>query len=340
MEPVDFTLAVLDGTLASSIGVTVDTLNAARRIATALGRPAPTWRVLGGSACVRLTGGLMMAARPLAEVEAGSADRSTLIIPGVGIEPEPGTPPLCVEQRLSATAVAARLQQPDALALADFARRHHDAGNRVAASCAAVIILGNAGLLDGRRATTHWALNRYLQNTWPRCTADVTQMVIHDGRVVTAGAAMAQMDLMLTLLREHSGIEVADLVMRYLLLDGRPTQSRYMAITHLAAGDDTVRRLEALVEASLPEVPTLAVLAERLHVSEKTLARRVRRATGQTPHAVIQAVRLRHARHLLESTRLPVSEVASRVGYADATALRKLTLKTLQLAPGQVRVRR
>lgn len=164
-------------------------------------------------------------------------------------------------------------------------------------------------------------------------------MVVRDGPVVTAGAALAQMDLMLLLIADVYGRDVADLVGRYLLLDGRPTQSCYMALSHLRSVDDTVSRLERLIEASLPEVPSLAVLADRLHVTEKTLARRVQRATGQTPGAVVQAVRLRQARHLLETTRLPVAEVASRVGYADATALRRLTLKTLRLAPGQLRGR-
>ncbi|WP_300450409.1 helix-turn-helix domain-containing protein [Accumulibacter sp.] len=342
-EP-EFTVAVLDWALASSVAVTLDALRSANRLAEALGRRRLAWRVLGSRASVPLSNGLLLPAEPLlAETELG---RTTLIIPGLGLD----HPSLDAAGEASAASDAARrfdgnlvgrrIELPDAQLLAAKAQALAASGELVSASCSGVLVLAAAGLLAGRRATTHWRLNAYLQRRYPACKVDTTQMVLRDGNILTAGAALAQMDLMLVLIGEHYGLEVADLVMRYLLLDGRPSQSRYMAWSHLQSTDDTVRRLEMLIEKSLPEVPSLSALADSLHVSEKTLARRVRRATGQTPLAVIQSVRLRHAQHLLEATRLPISEVASRVGYADATALRKLTLKNLRLAPGQLRGRR
>lgn len=340
----DFTIAVLDWALASSVAVTLDALRSAERIAENLGRRTHRWRVVGSGETVPLSNGLSVPAEKLtATTDFGS---SILVVPGLGLDhpalaavPIPAAKP-GMARRYDWAVVARRIELPDARLLADRARAHGAAGHLVAASCSGVLVLGEAGLLDGRTATTHWRLNNLLQQRYPACKADVSQMVVRDGNIVTAGAAMAQMDLMLVLIRDVYGLEVADLVMRYLLLDGRPTQSCYMAWSHLQSTDDTVKRLEKMVEKSLPEVPPLAVLANSLHVSEKTLARRVQRATGQTPGAVIQAVRLRHAQHLLETTRLPIAEVASRVGYADATALRKLTLKTLRLAPGQLRGRR
>lgn len=340
----DFTLAVLDWALASSVAVSLDALRSANRIAEGLGRPILTWRVLGSSSPVPLSGGLLLPAEPL---QAGTdLGRTTLVIPGLGLDhpalegarEQPAEAGMA--RRYDWNVIGRRVALPDARLLAAKAAELAAAGGVVAASCSGVLVLAAAGLLDGRTATTHWRLNGYLQQHYPACKVDVSQMVVRDGPVVTAGAALAQMDLMLVLIREHYGLEVADLVTRYLLLDGRPTQSRYMAWSHLQSTDDTVKKLEKLVEKSLPEVPGLAALADTLHVSEKTLARRVQRATGQTPLAVIQAVRLRHAQHLLETTRLPIAEVASRVGYADATALRKLTLKNLRLAPGQLRGRR
>lgn len=340
----DFTVAVLDWALASSVAVTLDVLRSAERIAENLGRRTYSWQVIGCSPSVPLSNGLSVPAEPLtAESDLGD---SILVIPGLGLdhpalaEVAPAVPAAGMGRRYDMAVVARRVELPDARLFAAKARAHAAAGQVVAASCSGVLVLGEGGLLDGRTATTHWRLNNLLQQRYPACHVDVSQMVVRDGNIVTAGAAMAQMDLMLALVRETYGLEVADLVMRYLLLDGRQTQSRYMAWSHLQSTDDTVKRLEKLVENSLPEVPPLAVLADSLHVSEKTLARRVQRATGQTPGAVIQAVRLRHAQHLLETTRLPIAEVASRVGYADATALRKLTLKTLRLAPGQLRTRR
>lgn len=338
----DFTIAALDWSLASSVAVTLDALGAANRLAASLGQRQHRWRVIGSGPMVPLSGGLAVPAEPLtADLDLAT---SILVIPGLGLdhpvlrEPDEAEPQ--AGRRYDWARVARRLELPDAVALAELARRHGAAGHTVAASCSGVLVLGAAGLLDGRTATTHWRLNAVLQQRHPACKVDVAQMVVRDGNVVTAGAALAQMDLMLALIGDVYGQAVADLVMRYLLLDGRPSQSCYMAWSHLQSTDDTVKRLESLVEQSLPEVPPLAALADTLHVTEKTLARRVQRATGQTPGALVQSVRLRHARHLLETTRLPVAEVASRVGYADATALRKLTLKTLRLAPGQLRGRR
>lgn len=338
----DFTIAVLDWALASSVAVTLDSLGAANRLAANLGRRCHTWRVIGSATMVPLSGGLAVPAEPLAaDLALGP---TTLIVPGLGLDHpdlrDPGEGESQAGKRYDWARVARRLELPDAVLLADIVRRHGAAGHPVAASCSGVLVLGAAGLLDGRTATTHWRLNAVLQQCHPACKVDVAQMVVRDGNVITAGAALAQMDLMLALIGDVYGQEVADLVMRYLLMDGRPSQSSYMAWSHLQSTDDTVKRLESLVEKSLPEVPPLAALADTLHVSEKTLSRRVQRATGQTPGALVQSVRLRHARHLLETTRLPVAEVASRVGYADATALRKLTLKTLRLAPGQLRGRR
>jgi transcriptional regulator GlxA family with amidase domain len=87
----------------------------------------------------------------------------------------------------------------------------------------------------------------------------------------------------------------------------------------------------------LPEVPSLRSIAERLAVSEKTLARRVRQATGKSSQDLLQSIRWRHAKRLLETTRLSLEEVAAQVGYADATALRKLTRKIVGTSPGRLR---
>lgn len=331
----DFTIAVLDWALAASVAVTLDALAAANRIAQATGVPLRRWQVVGSGTSLLLSGGLAL--RTDALTEEADLGASILVVPGLGLDHPclQGGP----QGRFDWDRIADRVAMPDASALVERVREHSAVGGTVAASCSGVLVLGEAGVLNGRAATTHWRLASLLQRRYPACSPDVSRMVVRDGPVVTAGAALAQMDLMLLLIADVYGRDVADLVGRYLLLDGRPTQSCYMALAHLRSVDDTVSRLERLIEASLPEVPPLAVLADRLHVTEKTLARRVRRATGQTPGAVVQAVRLRQARHLLETTRLPVAEVASRVGYADATALRRLTLKTLRLAPGQLRGR-
>lgn len=324
----NFTVAVLDGALASSVAIALDSLTAASRLSNIRGGPSLSWRVVGSGTHAALSSGLSIATTPLSPRL--RLDNSVLLIPGVAISARPG-------ERYDPITLGERMTQPDAQTLSSLAASHHRKGGTVAAGCSGAFVLGNAGLLDGRSATTHWRLAGYLQQLHPDCKVDVNRMLISQDRVITAGAALAQMDLMMYLIRNALGTEVADLTMRYLLLDDRSSQAGYMVWSHLNQQDPTVKDLEALVEQSLPTVPSLRVLAQKLHVSEKTLTRRVRSATGKTSQDLVQAVRLRHARHLLESTRLSLDEIAAQVGYADATALRKLTLKTMNTTPGRLR---
>jgi len=168
---------------------------------------------------------------------------------------------------------------------------------------------------------------------------DATRMVVEDRRVVTAGAAMAQMDLMLHLIRMAMGQEIADLTMKYMLIDSRPTQARYMVWSQLQTTDKIVRDLEVLIESNLATPIRVSEAAQMLHITEKTLARRVAKTTGSTPMSLIQSVRMRHAQHLLDTTDLPLGEIAVRIGYANATSLRKLTLRFAKTTPGVLRKR-
>ncbi|WKB51423.1 GlxA family transcriptional regulator [Eleftheria terrae] len=329
----DLTIAVLDGVLPAALAITLDTLVAANRGADRHGQRPLTWRVVGSHPNIDLGQGLSLAAEPLSpRMRFG---RSVLVVPG--LQPVPAGQLTGGMGQRTAAFLAERLAAPDAACLAMLMRAHHERGGTVAASCTSVLMLGEAGLLAGRAATTHWALAGLLQSRYPDCRLDISRMVVEDSRILTAGAAMAQMDLMLLLLRRCIGHAVTDNVMRYLLLDSRPSQATYAIWSQLASQDEIVGRIEAIVDASLPQLPTLAELARQLHVSERTLARRVQRATGQTPLALVQAVRLRRARHLIETTPLALAEVAARVGYTDPSGLHRLTSKVLQSAPGRLR---
>ena len=209
----------------------------------------------------------------------------------------------------------------------------------MAASCSAVFLLQRAGLLAGRKATTSWWLAPALQRLEPTCTVDADRMVRADGPVVTAGAAFAQADLMLHLLRSRCGSALADTVSRFLLIDGRQAQAPFVVPEVLASGDDLVGRLALRIERALPSPPRVAELARELCMSERTLARRVQRATGKSTLALVQSVRLRRARALLESSRMTVEQVAAEVGYQDATALRRLMRKSAGANPSGFRSR-
>jgi transcriptional regulator GlxA family with amidase domain len=142
---------------------------------------------------------------------------------------------------------------------------------------------------------------------------------------------------MLHLLRTRFGVALADAVGRTLLIDGRHAQANFVVPTMLANGNELVARLVERIEAALPSPPRVEALAGELAMSPRTLARQVRQATGRSPLALVQSVRLNRARMLIESSRLSIDAVAEKVGYADATALRRLMRKVAGSNPSRYR---
>jgi len=318
----DFTVLVLPGAWATGVAVTLDILNAAAALAPRAKMPRPAWRVMSPHGTgVPLSGGLQ--AEAVAIPARSRADASTWIIPGLGVD--------------SPAALAGRLASDDAGRAIDAVRRHGLRGGGVAASCSAVFLLQAAGLLRERRVTTSWWLAPELQRIEPRCIVDADRMVCADGPVSTAGAAFAQSDLMLHLLRTRFGTALADAVCKVLLIDGRQAQAPFVVPSMLSNGNELVRRLTERVESSLPKPPSVAALAAEFAMSQRTLARHLRAATGRGALALVQSVRLNRARVLIETSRLTIEQVAARVGYEDATALRRLMRKAAGATPSQFR---
>ena len=331
-----FFIAAMDGALGASVGATLDALSVASSGAAALGLASPSWRVVGMSNEVRLSNGMRLAAQPIDAARIPAS--SVIVFPGIGLD-HPGLGSGGdIHGRYDERKILCRMGMPDAEAFARLAQRHHARGGKVAASCSGVLLPAMAGLLQGRAATTHWRLSGFFHKHFPQIRLDTKRMVVESYGIVSAGAAMAQMDLMLYLIRHQIGRELADLVMSYLLIDTRTTQARYQVGEHLDVPDDeTARSFEALIEASLPDILSVRQAARQLHMTEKTLARRLFKASGVTPMTLIHSVRMRHARRLLELGELTLDEVAQRVGYANATSLRKLTMRMAQVAPAAFR---
>ena len=270
----------------------------------------------GGDAC--LSAGLRVASARLPGLARGHVDVDR---PGLGTD--------------SPAAIDERLARDDAQRAATAIRRHVARGGAVAASCSAVFLLQAAGLLAARRVTTSWWLAAELRSRQPDCIVDADRMVCADGPVTTGGAAMAQSDLMLHLLRTRFGVALADAVGKVLLLDGRQAQAPFAVPSMMANGSELVRRLTRRIEASLPRPPSVVALAAELAMSPRTLARHVRAATGRGPLALVQSVRLNRARQLIEASRMTIAQVAESVGYEDATALRRLMRSSAGAAPSQ-----
>lgn len=317
----DFDVLVLDGTNPTGVSMTRDILDAARLLAQRTGGAAPTVAFhspTGG--LVHLQGGLSIATRALPR----AAERApVLLVPGLWIE--------------HPRELRARLAREDARAAIRYIARRAAAGATVAASCSAVFLLQAAGVLRGRHATTTWWLAPELARLEPAAQVEGNRILCVDGPVITAGAAFAQADILLHLLRQRFGGAIADGVSRVLLLHERSESAQYVLPSMLASSDPLVTRLTDRVERALPEVPSVALLARELCVSERTLGRHVRQATGMATRTMIQSIRLHRARALLQNSRLSVDEVAAAVGYGDTTALRRLMRKLVGTTPGRVR---
>jgi transcriptional regulator GlxA family with amidase domain len=318
----DVTVVVLAGAYASSVGATTDLLRAVEVLAPQVGVPPLTWRVCsvaGGD--VELTGGLR--APTIALPGPTGVARATGVVPGRGVE--------------NVDALDHRLASDDVDTVARRVGRRITDGRPVAASCASVFVLQRAGALAGRRATTTWWLAGRLQSIEPTCRVVADKMVCADGPMVTGGAAFAHADLMLHVIRERRGARLTRALSRALLVDGRLSQARYVAPEVLASGDALVSAIVDLVERRIESPPSVAELAAGFAVSERTLARRVRAATGLGPLALVNAVRVRRADDLLATTTMSVDQVATAVGYQDATALRRMTRRTLGVTPSALR---
>ena len=320
-------ILALDAVMDSSLCITLDLLRAAGTLAERVRSPARLQvRVLGARARVRTAGGLTLRTDGTfrhASLRDGLPD--WVIVPAMG---EYGP------------TLAAHLSKPDALQARRLlaALDAHPGGKvRIGASCASVFLLAEAGLLEGRNVTTTWWLAGDFRGRYPGVALDERRMVVRDGRLLTAGSAFSQLDLMLAVLGDLLGVQVAELCARYLLIDRRPSQARYMIASHLLRSDPVVAAAERWIDDHLAEPITVRGLSKTLALGERTLSRRVRAATGLSPIRLVQRRRLMMATHLIETTRTPIEQVAAQVGYRDSTTLRRLIRRDLDMSPSGLR---
>lgn len=317
----DFSILALPGAFASGVGATLDMLSSATRFASEANCAAPRWRVYSTEKTVVLSNGLRADATILPKKP--KSDGSIWLVPGLGID--------------DAEAAANRFLQPDAALAIRALQCQARAGGAIAAACSAVFLLREAGLLEGKRVTTTWWLGGLLQRMEPRCIVDVDQMVVADGNIVTAGAAFAHIDLMLYLLRTRFNPALAEAVSRAMVIDGRQSQAPYIVPMTLTSGNDLAARLVARFERGLPNPPTVAELAAEFCMSNRTLSRHIKEATGRSVSALLQSVRISRARMLLETSKMSVEQIAEQLGYSDTTALRRLMRKLTHATPRQFR---
>lgn len=227
---------------------------------------------------------------------------------------------------------------PAISAAAGWLRRQHALGAIVAGACNGVFLLGEAGLLDGRRCTTTWWRHNELKMRYPRADAAWGATLMEDRRVVTAGGPLSWIDLSLLVLRELCGPEAAKKAADFTVVDTTPsTQTIYIPPGHLSASNPFVLEAEHIVRQAGDVPMTTTQLARALNVSERTLHRRLKDATGETPKHFLDRVRFEAARMLLETTQNSVKQLASASGYADETSFRRAFRRYAGMTPGAYR---
>ncbi|WP_457798732.1 GlxA family transcriptional regulator [Methylocystis sp. S23] len=226
----------------------------------------------------------------------------------------------------------------DLNAAAGWLRRQHAMGAIVAGSCNGVFLLGEAGLLDGRRCTTTWWRHDELRARYPRADVAWGAALMEDRRVVTAGGPLSWIDLSLHVIRELCGAEAAKKAADFTVVDTVPaTQTIYIPPGHLTASNPFVLEAEHFVRQAGDSPMTSTQLARALNVSERTLHRRLKEATGETPKHFLDRVRFEAARMLLETTQSSVKQLATASGYADETSFRRAFRRYAGMTPGAYR---
>ncbi len=297
-------LLVLKGAMASCVAVSFDVIETANRVLVAQGR-APAFQLTmagsGASAWRRLAPASTAASTALPDI---------VVVPGLGLTNE--------------AAIVEGLQGKGALQARQHLIDRAAAGAEIAAACSATFLLAATGLLDGRRATTTWWLAPVFRRMFPLVRIEQDAVLVNDGAITTAGAALAQLDLMLAIVARYAGATLADLCARYLLLDGRRSQLPYSTVALLAAADERVARAEGWARDRLEDGIDVEQLAAAAGLAPRTFARRVERVTGLSPVRFLQRLRIERAIDLAASTSLPLDEIARRVGYAEPSTLRRL----------------
>ncbi|MCX5198632.1 helix-turn-helix domain-containing protein [Streptomyces sp. NBC_00249] len=206
---------------------------------------------------------------------------------------------------------------------------------RVVSICSASYVLAAAGLLDGRRATTHWNQAAHFQRTFPQVEVDADVLFVEDGRVYTAAGVAAGVDLCLHLLRRDHGSEIANRVARLCVVppwrEGGQAQYIERPMPEPDAATTAATRAWALEELHRP-LP-LAELAEHARMSVRTFCRRFRDEVGMPPGQWLAQRRVDHARRLLETTDLPVDQVAAHAGFGTAVSLRQHLSAAIGVSP-------
>ena len=280
-------------------------------------RPPYDLRVVTqGGAPVATSAGLKLSTVPLAL--GGAAVDTLMVAGGQGVEAAAADP-----------------------VIIDWVQARAKRARRVASVCTGAFLLAASGLLDGRRAATHWSSCAELARRFPKVRVESDPIFVRDGSIWSSAGVTAGIDLALALVEEDLGPTVALAVARYLVVFmKRPGgQAQFSTALSLQAADDRFGALHEWIIKHLDADLPLAVLADQAGMSERSFSRHYAEATGLTPARAVERLRVEAARRLLSESGLPVKRISQRCGFGSEETLRRSFLRLLAVTPQEYRTR-
>jgi transcriptional regulator GlxA family with amidase domain len=226
--------------------------------------------------------------------------------------------------------------------LLDWIVRMHREGAHLYAACGGSLVLAEAGLLEGQQATTHWSYAPLFRQQYPNVELHEDRILVQSGRghtILCCGGASSWQDLALLLIAKHAGTDEAIRISKFFLYQWhRDGQLPYASmIANVQHGDAVIVRCQTWLAQNYERPDIVAELVRRSGLPKRTFDRRFRAATGYSPLAYVQSLRIEEAKHLLETGSKPVEEVAQEVGYADLASFRRLFRRLAGMSPGDYR---
>jgi len=319
------TLLAFDECLASAVIGAKDLFGAANMIAAQLDAraavPFQTRLVSPDGAPVRAAGGYWI--QPDGAL-ADAPPAQAIVVPGISV----------VERDVLVCALE-RLQP-----LSGWLRLQHRGGSWIAASCTGSFILAEAGLLEGRRATTTNWFAELFEQRYPAVRLDRDVPLTAGDRIACGGGAFSYVDLTLYLVEQLASRELARACARYVVMDNRRGAKAPELIRHHARTyDPLITKADRWIRANLKRKIGVQDVAAHVAVSMRTLMRRFRDSTGESPQGYLQRIRLEAAKALLANSRLRLDQILERIGYHDDSAFRRLFKRRTSLSPREYRQR-
>lgn len=228
---------------------------------------------------------------------------------------------------------------PTSEALCRFLQDRQDSARRIASICTGAFGLAEAGLLDGRLVTTHWAFADELKKRHPLVKLQPDRIFIRDGFVWTSAGMTAGIDLMLALVEDDLGVEVARMVARKLVVYHRRTggQSQFSALLELQPKSDRIQQTLVHARANLRDALSVEDLAEIAHLSPRQFSRAFKSETGQSPAHAVESLRVEAARVMIDAGSLALGVIAKETGFGDPERMRRAFLRSLGHPPQRMR---